>query len=149
MARLLGAPAPAPVREARRLRFVAGMPGLEEYRDWTLIPIEDCPLYWLQCEAEPALALPLADAPAVLPDYVVELSTADVHALELRAAEEALVLVVLTVPVDGGAITANLLAPLVVNARTWTAKQVILDGTRYSLRYPLGGPPDRAARRAA
>jgi flagellar assembly factor FliW len=149
MARLSGAPAPVPVREARRLRFVAGMPGLEEYRDWTLIPLEDCPLYWLQCEAEPALALPLADAPAVLPDYAFELSTADVHALDLRAAEEALVLVVLTVPADGGTITANLLAPVVVNVRTWTAKQVILDGTRYSLRHPLGGPIDRAARRAA
>jgi flagellar assembly factor FliW len=149
MARLSGAPAAAPVREARRLRFVAGMPGLEEYRDWTLIPIEDCPLYWLQCEAEPALALPLADAPAVLPDYAFELSTADVYALDLRAAEEALVLVVLTVPADGGAITANLLAPVVVNVRTWAAKQVILDGTRYSLRHPLGGPRDRAARRAA
>jgi len=94
------------------------MPGLEEYRYWTLIPIADCPLYWLQCEAEPALALPLADAPAVLPDYAFELSTADVHALDLRAAEEALVLVVLTVPADGGAITANLLAPVVANVRT-------------------------------
>ncbi len=149
MARLSGAAAPAPVREARRLRFVAGMPGLEEYRDWTLIPIEDCPLYWLQCEAEPALALPLADAPAVLPDYAFELSTADVHALDLRAAEEALVLVVLTVPADGGIITANLLAPVVVNVRTWAAKQVILDGTRYSLRHPLGGPRHPAAQRAA
>jgi len=149
MARLSGAPTPAPVREATRLRFVAGMPGLEEYRDWTLIPIEDCPLYWLQCEAEPALALPLADAPAVLPDYAFELSTADVHALDLRMAEEALVLVVLTVPADGGAITANLLAPLVVNVRTWAAKQVILDGTRYSLRYPLGGQAGHASHRAA
>ncbi len=149
MARLSGALTPTPVREAQRLRFVAGMPGLEDYRDWTLIPIEDCPLYWLQCEAEPALALPLADAPAVLPDYTVELSAADAHALELRAAEEALVLVVLTVPADGGAITANLLAPVVVNVRTWAAKQVILDGTRYSLRHPLGGPRAPAAQRAA
>ncbi len=120
------------------LRLIAGMPGLEDYSRFTLVGIDDGPVYWLQCNDEPGIALPVADAFAVAPDYSFELSTLDANTLGLQHAADALVLAVLTVPAgDGGPITANLLAPLVVNRNTWLAKQVILDGTRHSLRQPL------------
>ena len=126
------------VPEEIGLRFVAGMPGLEQYSRFTLAGIDDGPVYWLQCDDEPEIALPVADAFAVTPDYAFELSTTDADALGLEHAADALVLTVLTVPAGGsGPITANLLAPVVVNRTTWLARQVILDGTRHSLRYPL------------
>jgi flagellar assembly factor FliW len=119
------------------VHFVSGMPGLEAYRDFTLAGIDDSPVYWLQCDAEPEIALPVADAFAVAPTYSFKLSDADTLALGLRHAADALVLVVLTIPRGPGVITANLLAPIVVNRNTWTARQVILDDARYHLRYPL------------
>ena len=131
--------APATVMpEEIALQFVAGMPGLEQYSRFTLAGIDDGPVYWLQCDDEPEIALPVANAFAVAPDYSFELSTADADALGLQDAVHALVLTVLTVPAGGaGPITANLLGPVVVNRTTWLAKQVILDGTRHSLRHPL------------
>jgi flagellar assembly factor FliW len=132
------APTTAATDVPRRIgvRFIAGMPGLEQYTHFTLIGIDDSPGYWLQCDEQPEIALPVADAFGVVPNYSFNMSDADAHVLGLRDAADALVLVVLTAP-RGGIITANLLAPVVVNRNSRVAKQVILDDARYSLRYPL------------
>lgn len=119
------------------LRFAGGMPGLEQYTRYTLVGVDDAPVYWLHCDEEPAIALPVADAFAVAPDYSLSLPEADARALDLRDTADALVLVVLTVARESGTITANLLAPIVVNRSNRTARQVILDGTSYSLRHPV------------
>lgn len=123
-------------REAA-LHFVCGMPGFEQYTAYTLTSIEGTPVYWLRCDEEPALALPLAEPFALDPAYSFELSTADVAALGLEQPDDALVLVALTIPRQGATVTANLFAPVVVNRRTWRAKQVILDGSTYALRHPV------------
>jgi flagellar assembly factor FliW len=119
------------------LTFVTPLPGLEPFTTYTLIGQIDEPVYWLQCADEPSITLPLIEA-GVVPDYSFQLSTADELALGLADADDALAFVILTVPRAGGRITANLLAPIVVNRRTLAAKQVILDGSRYSVRHPLG-----------
>lgn len=120
-----------------RLHFPSGMPGLEEYRRYTLVALEDSPAYWLECDDEPAITLPVADAFAVVSDYSFELGAGDVRALGLEDEADALVLAVLTLPGGNGAITANLLAPIVANRRTGMARQVILEGSGFSLRHEL------------
>jgi flagellar assembly factor FliW len=122
--------------EEQPLRFIAGMPGLEEYHRFTLAAVDGGPLYWLACVDEPAITLPAADAFAIDPDYSFELSDGDVASLALRQAADALVLSVLTVAPQGQ-VTANLLAPVIVNRTTGAARQVILDGTSYALRHPV------------
>lgn len=119
------------------VRFVAGMPGLDGYTRYNLIGIDDSPVYWLQCEDEPEIALPVVDAFAISSGYSFTLSTADTELLGLAHPADSLVLAVLTVARGTGTITANLLAPIVVNRNTWAAKQVILDGTRHSLHHPV------------
>jgi flagellar assembly factor FliW len=54
--------------------------------------------------------------------------------LELLDAAEALVLVLLTIGHEAAPTTANLLAPVVVNARTRAAAQVILTGSDWPVR---------------
>jgi len=119
------------------VHFVAGMPGLERYTSFTLVPIDDSPVYWLRCDDEPAIMLPVAEIFAVSHTYTVDLLDADRHDLALATTEDALVLTVLTLATDCDQITANLVAPIVVNRRSWAAKQVILDTTDYSIRQPL------------
>jgi flagellar assembly factor FliW len=122
-----------------QLLFPSGMPGLEAYHRFTLIALDDSPAYWLECDDEVAIVLPLADAFAVVPDYSFTISTADVRALALTEEADALVLVILTLPADGGAITANMFAPIVANRHNGRARQIILDGSGHSLRHPLSG----------
>lgn len=125
------------LEEDATVRFVSPLPGFEQYDCFTLCGIDDSPIYWLQCMDEPEIALPVAEAQVVDPSYAFELSDADTHSLRLRRPQDAFVLVVLSVDGESGAITANQFAPLVVNRALGTAKQVILDGSSYSLHYPV------------
>jgi flagellar assembly factor FliW len=129
---------PAPAAEAVAvLHFRPGLTGLEGYTRYALTAIDDSAIYWLQSLDEPGLALPVAEAFALFPEYDLELSATDSRALGLTDAAEALVLVVLTVDSERDQITANLLAPIVINQQTGAARQVILDDRRYRLREPV------------
>jgi flagellar assembly factor FliW len=127
-----------PLPHETTVRFVCGMPGFEERHAYTLVGIEGVPVYWLRCADEPGINLPVAEAFHVDPAYSVALSNADAAALDLEQSDDAFVLVVLTLRRDG-AVTANLFAPIVINRRSWRAKQVILDGSNYSLQQPVEG----------
>src|SRR4051812_21373286 len=61
--------APMAACSAVTVKFVHGLPGLEEYRTFTLIGVDGLPVYLLQCEEEPAVVLPVAEAFAVVSDY--------------------------------------------------------------------------------
>ncbi|MGZ4603533.1 MAG: flagellar assembly protein FliW, partial [Kineosporiaceae bacterium] len=66
--------------------------------------------------------------------YAFDLEEAECAELGLRDEADALVLVLLTIGRDAAPTTANLLAPVVVNARTRAAAQVILSGTGWPVR---------------
>lgn len=119
------------------VHFLAGMPGLEEHTEYRLIGMDGLPVFWLECEAEPEVALPVIMAAHIESGYTFELSDADAHALGLTCADDALVLATLTISQQLGTATANLFAPIVVNRRTFVAKQVILEGSKHSLRHPV------------
>lgn len=129
-------PAETP-HQAAALRFVSPMPGLDAYQCFTLTSIDDGPVYWLQCDQVPAIAMPVAEAYMVDVDYAFDLSSHDQRLLAIERPEDARVLVVLTVSQPQGEITANLMAPVVINRRLGLARQVILDGGRYGLRHPV------------
>lgn len=75
--------------------------------------------------------------PAVFfPDYAPDLDDDSAARLDLADAEDALLLVVLTVGADLATSTANLLAPIVVNTRTLSAAQVVV-ADDWPLRAPL------------
>ncbi len=75
---------------------------------------------------------------AYFPNYEIELDDHECGDLELTDSADALILVMLTVGRDASTTTANLLAPVVINARTRAAAQVILTGSDWPVRAPLG-----------
>lgn len=77
----------------------------------------------------------LLDAAVHLPAYAPVLSSAQVDLLGLSAAEDAMLLVVANPAAEGT--TVNLLAPVVVNARTSVGAQLILEDQDFPLRAEL------------
>jgi flagellar assembly factor FliW len=77
----------------------------------------------------------LLDAAIHMPDYAPEISDAQAAMLDLRDASEAMLLVVAN-PAESGT-TVNLLAPVIVNARTGVGAQLILEEQDYPLRAVL------------
>jgi len=80
--------------------------------------------------------LVVAPAP-FFPDYAPVIDDETVRRLDLRGQQDALVLLVVTLREEPEDASANTLAPLIINARTRDAVQVILTGQPFSLRQPL------------
>ncbi len=97
-------------------------------------PTADTLLYELRSVQQPEVRFLVAVPTVFFPDYAVDLDEAACTELGLEAADDALVLVILTVGVDPDPTTANLMAPVVINARTRAATQVILSGTDWPVR---------------
>jgi flagellar assembly factor FliW len=91
-------------------------------------------LYELRSVQRPEIRFLVAVPTVFFPDYTVDLDQDTCADLGLEDADDALVLVILTVGADPEPTTANLVAPVVINARTRAAAQVILSGTDWPVR---------------
>jgi flagellar assembly factor FliW len=124
----------------RVLSFPAGLVGFPAARRFALLePARaDSPFRCLVCLDEPELGFVVCDARALWPAYVAELALP-----AGTEAGDAVVLAIITVPEDPSAMTANLMAPIVVDGRTRTGCQLVLDTGRWTTRHPVlaGAPP--------
>ena len=119
------------------ITLVGGLAGFSQGERYALVEVSPTsPLFRLCSLDEPGLDFLVAPPAVFFSDYAPEIDDASAARLELVDAEDALLLVVLTVGEDAGSATANLMAPIVINARTRQAAQVIVEGT-YPLRAPL------------
>lgn len=127
------------VEEEDILTFPEGLIGLPLLKRFVLIQHgEGSPFRWLQSVEEPGFALLLADPWWFVGDYQVSLSDQDVASLGLEEQTPKWVYVTITIPPGKPhAMTANLLAPLVINGLTRQGRQVILDEECYHTRHPL------------
>lgn len=130
--------------EAAILKFPDGIPGFECERQLVAIRQPDTePLVFLQSIASPGVcftALPVQDA---CPDYELNMQADDIAALGLpqdrrpAIGKDVLCLTLLTIGEDGN-VSANLLAPIVVNIATSVARQPVLVDSDYSHQHRLG-----------
>ena len=132
-----------PVDESRVLTFPDGLPGFETCRAFVLVPhpVADgavpSPFQWLQSTEDGGLAFLAIDPVLVFPNYAPRLPSSELSALELEDGPPRL-FALLTVPKgDPRGITANLMAPVVVNAARGLARQVVVNGDEWGLRHRL------------
>jgi flagellar assembly factor FliW len=91
-------------------------------------------LYELRSVEQPELSVLVGVPRAFFPDYTIELDDQACDDLGLHEPADALVLVILSAAADPASTTANLLAPVVINAHSRTAAQVILTGSEWPVR---------------
>ncbi len=119
------------------LTLVGGLAGFSLGERYALVEVSSTsPLFRLCSLDVPGLDFLVVPPAVFFPDYAPEVDDASAARLELTDAQDALLLVLLTVGADVSAATANLMAPVVINARTRHAAQVVVEGT-YPLRAPL------------
>lgn len=125
------------VPDDRLLVLPDGLLGLEDARQFALIPADDMGVYsFLQSVDRPELTF-LTIVPAFFFEaYEPEIADEDVAALDLRSPDDAQVLCLVTI--DDQLVTANLLGPVVVNTRTGTGRQVVLHDQGWSTKEQLG-----------
>ena len=124
--------------ELPEVRFVVPLPGLESLTRFALVRLDDSGLlYSLTSLEDPAVRLIVMSPDVCFPDYAPELDESSAAELGIQVAEDAVTLVVVNAAETFSASTANLLAPIVVHARTGLAAQLLLVGTDHPLRAPL------------
>jgi flagellar assembly factor FliW len=125
-------------RESEVLDFPWGLPGFASLRRFIALNLEGQERFvWLQSLDDPAIALPAADPWQIFPDYSPRLPPYATSSLELGRPEDFATLCVVVVSAGAAEMTMNLLAPIVVNLRTRTGRQVTLETGGYSVRTPI------------
>ncbi|MBZ4663104.1 MAG: flagellar assembly protein FliW [Caloramator sp.] len=117
------------------IHFEDGIPGLEEYKNYVILNIEDSNIKCLQNIDEKEICLLLINPWDYFKDYEIELSNEEINLLGINSYEDVLVFNVMTIRDDK--ITVNLLAPIVINVNNNKAKQVILNEKKYSIRQEI------------
>jgi flagellar assembly factor FliW len=114
-----------------------GFPGLTRFM--MLRHKEGSPFFWLQSLEDGDLAFVLMDPLLLIPDYVLNIPPEDRALLAIEAPGNgvqawAVVTIGRQEPPE---ITANLLAPLVVNPGARLGKQIVLLDSPYAIRHPV------------
>jgi len=122
------------------LEFPDGLPGFPHARQFRFEPLEENlpPFFSMSSLDISGLRFVVVPPGAVFENYVIEVPEDDVERLGLHHADDALVVVIVTVAQPP---TANLLGPVVVNRHTGLSRQVVLTGSGYDVRtaLPVGG----------
>ena len=124
--------------EAEVLRFPQGLVGFPDMERFFMYADERvAPLAWLQSLDDNALAFLVCDPFLFFPEYEVNVKLPPALRQQMGEQSDLRVLTIVTINSDFAKSTVNLLGPLVLNARTRNAWQIILEDERLSTRHPL------------
>lgn len=131
------------VDEKKIVHFKDGIPAFEDEREFIILPYEeDSPYYFMQSVNSPDLAFLLTIPFLFFPEYSFEIDDATMSELEITNHENVFYYSMITIP--NGSIrymTANLLAPIVLNSDNMQAKQVVLEKSNYTTKHRLFPEP--------
>ena len=132
------------VEESNIVHFPKGIPAFEEEHEFIIVPYEEgSPYFFLQSAKSAELAFLLTEPFEFFSDYTVEIDDATVAELEIKNHESVEIYSILTIP-NGSVryMTANLLAPIIINTENMQAKQIVMDKSNYKTKhrlFPEGG----------
>lgn len=123
----LSAPSPG----AAKLSFGSGVPGFPSAKTFTLRSwgSEESPFYVLECQDVLGLRFVVVGPSVFFASYEPTFGSDVYQAVDASGPDDVFVLVTLTLHSRPERITANLLGPLVVNARSGQAVQAVLPGS--------------------
>jgi flagellar assembly factor FliW len=125
------------VDERQKIMFPAGLFGFEPLKHYVMLDAEQQPFFWLQSTESAAVAFIMVSPFLFMPDYELNIIDDDLADIGLSSPEKALVFSIVTIPVDGGAMTANLQGPIVINRDTRMGKQIILSDPRWKTKHDV------------
>ena len=114
-----------------------GLIGFPELREFILLSHKEAsPFRWMQSVQEPSMAFLCALPQHFVADYNPELPAGVVESLALEETTERYVLTTATIPQGRpDDMTLNLAAPILVNAKTRSALQFVLEDEAYTVKH--------------
>ena len=125
------------VASERMIKMPVGLFGFEKYTDYVLINSEYEPLIWLQSLQERNLAFLLIDPFLIGDDYEIDVDDKTLAKIGITQPSDVVVFSIVTVPNDGGPVTANLQGPLIINKKNKEALQVVLTDPKWTTKHNI------------
>jgi flagellar assembly factor FliW len=125
------------VDEKQKVNFPQGLLGFDDYKDFVFFDAENEPFFWLQSLDDREIAFILINPFLFRHDYEVNVSNEEMAEIGITSPEKALIFSIVTIPQDGGPMTANLQGPLVVNKDNMTAMQAVLPDVRWKTKHDI------------
>ena len=127
------------VDETKIVHFKDGIPAFEEEHEFVILPYEDeSPYYFMQSLKSPDLAFLLTIPFLFFNDYSFEIDDETIKELDIKNQEDVFYYSMITIP-NGSVryMTANLVAPIVINGENMKAKQLVLGNSNYTTKHRL------------
>jgi flagellar assembly factor FliW len=125
------------VDERQKIVFPRGLFGFEKHKHYLLLDAERQPFYWLQSTIEEQVAFVLVSPFLFSPDYELNIRNEELAEIGISSPDQALVFSIVTLPVDGSPITANLQGPLVISRESKVGRQLVLSDARWRTRHDI------------
>ena len=128
------------ISDDKIIHFPEGLYGFEKETDFTLLhlnPNVESPMEWMQSLKSSHLAFVITDPFLYVPSYKLKLSQEDKKIVRLSGEEPFLIRAIVTIPENYAEMTANLIAPLIINKEKAIAKQFVLTNMDYDTRHYL------------
>jgi len=126
------------IDEQQIIYFPKGIPAFENIKEYVLIPFPDSDLYFcLQSINHPDITFILIKPWAFFDDYNVDIPEEDLKELSIKKQEQVQVYNIITIPHDPKEMTANLMAPIIINTSNRMGKQIILYESGYGTKHHL------------
>ena len=129
------------IEDDKIITFVNGLVGFPELKEFALIYDTEKSnpngIQWLQSVQEPGFAMPVINPLVVVSDYNPQVEDEWIKPLGEVKDEQLLVLVTVTIPSDITKMTINLKGPIIINAETRKACQVIAEGENCAVKFPI------------
>jgi len=125
------------VNEHQRIAFPQGLLGFESFRDYVLLDAERQPFYWLQSLDVEQIAFILINPFLFRPDFEMNIDNEELLPVGITDPGKALIFSIVTIPLDGSPMTANLQGPLVINRDSRLGIQAVLTDSRWKTKHDI------------
>ncbi|WP_371372081.1 flagellar assembly protein FliW [Sporomusa aerivorans] len=127
------------------IHFTHALPGFPDEKTFAFLPLQpDSPFAFLQSTVEPNLTFVIVEPFTFFKEYSFNLDEGIVAELGLSDDNTPRIFNIVRIPEKTDEMTANLLAPILINWNSRKAMQIVLEKTAYTVRHRLfpQGLPD-------
>lgn len=127
------------IDEKNVLDFTNGILGFEDLKKYIVLSNEDddTVFYWLQSIEEPDISFVVTNPFLFISDYEFDIPESVVKQLELEKQEDLIVYSITVITENIKNATINLKGPVLVNSKNKKAKQIVLEGDEYPLKFKI------------
>jgi flagellar assembly factor FliW len=125
------------VDDKQKVSIPLGLFGFENYIEYVLIDSGNQPFFWLQSVDEKEIAFIMIDPFLFRKDYEANVTNEELAEIGIKTPENVLVFVIVTIPQDGGSMTANLQGPLIINKENMRGMQAILSDAKWKTKHDI------------